>query len=360
MIHSFGFDPASVFTEAQLERIHSYFTQIPTSMSSEHQYQHQHQQQYQQSYQQPGTSPSLFLIQYTGKSREYQEQQIDLDILDSRQIKLQLNPSIPSWHELPQQSQVLPLQQSTLLPPQLPQQFPTVSVPQQPNQLPPPDIASIVSTTECLSSKWQTDNPNNHVTTMQVSQLLDTVNDYMSQSQLMQSSQLCSQVLKEEHLQMRRSLQLSHADYKPKSYHPNEALKTYPCHTYLAKLVKNKGCMARIPYLRVFNEHGKLILGSVTVGMLDLREISISQGMVDLKGPFQRMHCAAILAIRSSSLPSDQDLEELCKQIKLRHQQYTSISIHTKQIVCSSSAGPGCTITIPFSLNNELKINRTS
>ncbi|EFO61076.1 Hypothetical protein GLP15_2850 [Giardia lamblia P15] len=346
MIHSLSFNLAGAFTEAQLERIHSYSAQTPVSTVLEHQHQYQHQQPDQQ----PSVSPALFLIKYTGKSGEYQEQQVDLDILDNRQIKLQTDLSVPAWHELPRQAYTMPPHQPILQPFMVP-------LSQQSDQPPQPDIVSIVSTAECLSSRRQVDDSNQHITTMQVSQLLDTVTDYMSQSQLMQSSQLCSQVLKEEHLQMRQSLQLSHADYKPKSYYPNKALRTYPCHSYLAKLIKNKGYMARIPYLRVSNEHGTLIFGSVAIGMLDLREISITQGTVDLKGPFQRIHCAVILTIHSSNLPSEKDLEELCTQIKIRHQHYGNPCIHTKDVVGLTSTGSDCIIKVSFSLNCGGKTN---
>lgn len=285
---------------------------------------------------------------------------MDLDILESGQIKPQANPSAPSWHELPQQSQILPPQQSVILPQQPPMQPSPAPMPQQLGQVLQSDIASIVSTAECLQSKWKADDSDQHVTTMHVSKLLDTVNDYMSQSQLMKSSQLCSQIFKDENFEMRRSLRLAHADYKPKSYYPNRALKTYPCHAYLAKLVRNKGCMTRVPYLRVSNEHGKLIFGSVAVGMLDLREISISQGTVDLKGPFQRMHCVAILTIHSNKVPSEQDLEDLCMQISSRHQQYNSIKIHTETIECHNNTASNCTIRIPLSLNHGPREKYTS
>ncbi|KAE8302484.1 hypothetical protein GL50803_005474 [Giardia duodenalis] len=338
MIHSFSFNLAGAFTEAQLEHIHLCSAHTPAPVVLEQQHQHQ------QSCQQPSVSPALFLIKYTGQSGEYQEQQVDLDVLDSRQVQLQTDLSVPAWHELPRQNHILPPHQPTLSPSMVP-------LPQQPNQLSQPDIASIVSTAECLSSRRQMDSSTQHITTMQVSQLLDTVTDCMSQSQLMQSSQLCSQILKEEHMQMRRSLQLSHADYKLKSYYPNRALRTYPCHAYLAKLIKNKGYMATIPYLRVSNEHGTLIFGSLAVGMLDLREISISRGTIDLKGPFQRMHCAVILTIHSNSRPSEKDLEELCMQIELKHQQYGSICIHTRDVIGSANTDSDCIIKVSFSLN---------
>lgn len=345
MIDSLSFNPVSIFTDAQLERIHSYSMHVPALMSAEHQQPHQ-----QQPHQQQSTSPALFLVKYNIAYGEYQEDQVDLDILDSKQIKPETNSSVPSWHELPQQSQILPLQQSVILHQPI-IQLPAAPTPNQPNQVLQTDIASIALTAECLQAKGKADDSDQYITTAHVSQLLDTVTDCMSRSQLMKSSQLCSQILKDENHEMRQSLRLSHADYKPKSYYPNNTLKTYPCHTHLAKLIKNKGCMTKIPYLRVSNEHGKLIFGSVTIGIVDLREISISQGAIDLRGPLQKMYCTAILTMHSNKEPSEQDLEDMCIQINNRHQQYNPINIYTGNIQCYSDSLSSYTIQIPFSLN---------